>query len=60
MQTFCFDLMLAEISLKIGRGPGFLIPDSHLFNGVDERQVARALQLGAERAEAAGLQYTSL
>lgn len=57
MQIFCFDLMLTEISLKKGRGPGFLVHDSHLFDGVDERQVAKALQLGAERAEAAGFQY---
>jgi uncharacterized protein YydD (DUF2326 family) len=57
MQLFCFDLMLTEISLKNGRGPGFLIHDSHLFDGVDERQVAKALQLGAERAEALGFQY---
>ncbi|MBB5753032.1 ABC-three component system protein [Prosthecomicrobium pneumaticum] len=57
MQIFCFDLMLTEISLKNGRGPGFLIHDSHLFDGVDERQVAKALQLGAERAEVAGFQY---
>lgn len=57
MQIFCFDLMLAEISTRQGRGPGFLIHDSHLFDGVDERQVAKALQLGAERAERAGFQY---
>src|SRR3546814_11699951 len=57
MQIFCFDLMLTEISRKQGRGPGFLLPDSHLFDGVDERPVAKALQLGAERAEAAGFQY---
>ncbi|TIN73699.1 MAG: DUF2326 domain-containing protein [Mesorhizobium sp.] len=57
MQIFCFDLMLTEISLRLGRGPGFLLHDSHLFDGVDERQVAKALQLGAERAEAAGFQY---
>ena len=57
MQIFCFDLMLTEISLSNGHGPGFLIHDSHLFDGVDERQVAKALQLGAERAKAAGFQY---
>ncbi len=57
MQIFCFDLMLTEISLRHGRGPRFLIHDSHLFDGVDERQVAKALQLGADRAEAAGFQY---
>ncbi|MBF0383466.1 MAG: DUF2326 domain-containing protein [Magnetococcales bacterium] len=57
MQIFCFDLMLTELSLKQGRGPGFLIHDSHLFDGVDPRQVAKALQLGADRAEAHGYQY---
>ena len=57
IQIFCFDLMLTEICNKQGRGPGFLIHDSHLFDGVDERQVAKALQLGAERAEASGFQY---
>ena len=57
MQIFCFDLMLAELGMRRGRWPGFLIHDSHLFDGVDERQVAKALQLGAERAEAGGFQY---
>ncbi len=57
MQVFCFDMMLTEIGLQRNHGPGFLIHDSHLFDGVDERQIAKALQLGAERAEAAGFQY---
>jgi uncharacterized protein YydD (DUF2326 family) len=57
MQIFCFDLMLAELNVRRGRGPGFLVHDSHLFDGVDERQVAKALQLGADRAKNAGFQY---
>ena len=57
IQIFCFDLMLTELSARHGQSPGFLIHDSHLFDGVDERQVAKALQLGAERAEASGFQY---
>ena len=57
MQIFCFDMMLTEIGMERGRWPGFLIHDSHLFDGVDERQVAKALQLGAERAERQGFQY---
>ena len=57
MQIFCFDLMLTEICTRHQRWPGFLIHDSHLFDGVDERQVAKALQLGAERAKAIGFQY---
>ncbi len=57
MQIFCFDLMMMELSSNRGRSPGFLIHDSHLFDGVDERQVAKALQMGAERAENGGFQY---
>ena len=57
MQIFCFDLMLAKLTAKRGIGPGFLIHDSHLFDGVDERQVAKALQLGANHAERVGFQY---
>ena len=57
MQIFCFDFMLTEICARRKRWPGFLIHDSHLFDGVDERQVAKALQLGAERAEVGGFQY---
>jgi uncharacterized protein YydD (DUF2326 family) len=57
MQVFCFDLMLADLATRRGLGPGFLIHDSHLFDGVDERQVAKALQLGADHAAKAGFQY---
>ncbi len=38
-------------------GPGFLVHDSHLFDGVDERQVATALRLGAKIAEEENFQY---
>ncbi len=57
MQVFCLDLMLMELQAERGASPGFLIHDSHLFDGVDERQVARALQLGAQRAKEFGFQY---
>ena len=57
MQIFCFDLMLMELSIHHKMGPKFLIHDSHIFDGVDERQIAKALQLGAERAERLGFQY---
>lgn len=57
MQIFCFDLMLAELGTRRAQWPGFLIHDSHLFDGVDERQIAKALQIGAQRADAAGFQY---
>jgi uncharacterized protein YydD (DUF2326 family) len=57
MQIFCFDLMLADLATRRGIGPGFLLHDSHLFDGVDERQVAKALQLGADHAAEVGFQY---
>jgi len=57
MQVFCFDLLLMDLWTRRGLGPGFLIHDSHLFDGVDGRQVGKALRLGAERAEALGFQY---
>jgi uncharacterized protein YydD (DUF2326 family) len=57
MQIFCFDLMLADLATRRGMGPGFLVHDSHLFDGVDERQIAKALQLGANHAKAVGYQY---
>lgn len=57
MQVFCFDLMLMKLCAKRGIGPGFLVHDSHLFDGVDERQIATALHVGSSNAEELGYQY---
>ena len=57
MQIFCFDMMLMRLCMKRKIGPGFLIHDSHLFDGVDGRQVAKALEVGAKTAEEFGFQY---
>jgi uncharacterized protein YydD (DUF2326 family) len=57
MQIFCFDMMLMRLCAKRQMGPGFLIHDSHLFDGVDGRQVISALRLGAEISEELGFQY---
>lgn len=57
MQIFCFDLMLMRLCAKRGIGTGFLIHDSHLFDGVDGRQVISALKVGSETAEELGFQY---
>ena len=57
MQIFCFDMMLMKLCAERGIGPGILFHDSHLFDGVDERQVAKALQIGADNAQALGFQY---
>lgn len=57
MQIFCFDMMLMRLCAKRQIGPGFLIHDSHLFDGVDGRQVISALRLGSEIAKELGFQY---
>lgn len=57
MQIFCFDMMLMRLCAKRSIGIGFLIHDSHLFDGVDGRQVISALKVGAESAEELDFQY---
>jgi uncharacterized protein YydD (DUF2326 family) len=57
MQIFCFDMMLMLLCAERKAGPGFLVHDSHLFDGVDERQVGKALALGAALADKHGFQY---
>ncbi len=57
MVIFCFDLTCAVLAHRNGRGPDFLVHDSHLFDGVDERQVAEALKLAERVAGEEGLQY---
>lgn len=57
MQVFCFDMLMMHMCQRQGIGPGFLVHDSHIFDGVDERQVARALELGADWAKNLGFQY---
>jgi len=57
MQIFCFDMMLMRLCTSRKLGPGFLIHDSHLFDGVDGRQLISALKVGAETAQELGFQY---
>ena len=57
MQIFCFDMMLMQLWTERGLGTGFLVHDSHLFDGVDERQIATALEVGATTAKKFGFQY---
>lgn len=57
MEIFCFDLALLKVVTAHRGGPGFLMHDSHLFDGVDERQIAGALLLGLEATQGQGLQY---
>ena len=55
--VFCYDLTLAKIWSKREHSPGFLIHDSKIFEGVDERQRAGALQLARKTSEKEGFQY---
>ncbi|MFD3686144.1 ABC-three component system protein [Nocardiopsis sp. NPDC058631] len=57
MKLFCFDLTWAVIAHRAGRGPDFLVHDSKLYDGVDERQVARALELADRVTRDEGMQY---
>jgi uncharacterized protein YydD (DUF2326 family) len=57
MKIFCFDLTLMQLWGQKTPSPGFLIHDSLLYDGVDERQKALALDLAAREAERLGWQY---
>ncbi|MBF0135680.1 MAG: DUF2326 domain-containing protein [Magnetococcus sp. DMHC-1] len=57
MKIFCYDLMLARLWAEQSVSPRVLIHDSMIFDGVDERQRARALELAAQESEAHGFQY---
>ena len=60
MVIFCFDLTIAVLAHRAGRAPDFLVHDSHLFDGVDERQIARALTLAREVMAEEGMQYIAM
>ncbi len=57
MKIFCYDIMINQLETKKGHKPGFLIHDSTLFDGVDERQVAKALELAEQESIDKGFQY---
>ena len=60
MQIFCFDLMMAQLMNEREIGPGFLIHDSHMFDGVDARQISRALSVAQQKSAELGLQYITM
>lgn len=57
MKIFCYDLMLISFARQRGLGIDFLIHDSTIFDGVDPRQRAHALELAAEMSARYGFQY---
>ena len=60
MKVFCYDMVLAELGRARERYPDFLVHDSTIFDGVDERQVARALMLAQLKSSELGFQYICL
>ena len=60
MKVFCYDLMLAQIWGRKTPSPRMLIHDSTIFDGVDERQVALALELACHEAQTKNFQYICL
>ena len=57
MEIFCFDMMVQRMCKRQQMGTGFVVHDSHLFDGVDSRQTGRALILGARYAAQNSFQY---
>ncbi|MBZ9770686.1 DUF2326 domain-containing protein [Mesorhizobium sp. CA6] len=58
MKLFCFDTALLRIAFdRFAPGPRMLVHDSHLFDGVDSRQVAQALVYGMGIAREVSGQY---
>jgi len=57
MKIFCYDLMLARIWAEHDPSPRLLIHDSTIFDGVDERQRALALELAFQESKKFGFQY---
>jgi len=57
MKIFCFDLMLLQLAQKIPGRVDFLVHDSILYDGVDSRQRALALEQAAKITDESGTQY---
>ena len=57
MQIYCFDMTMITILKERGENIDFLIHDSHLFEAVDSRQVAKALEIGKKLSEQYDFQY---
>ncbi len=58
MDIFCYDLMLIEMFRKnLPQGIDFLIHDSTLYDAVDSRQRAKAIELVAKKSVDCKFQY---
>lgn len=56
MKVFCYDLTFTQLQAKF-LSSCFLIHDSTVFDGVDERQFARALEYVSKKSAEFGFQY---
>ncbi|MFA7173535.1 MAG: ABC-three component system protein [Kiritimatiellia bacterium] len=56
-QIFCLDMLLTVMQSKREKSLGFLVHDSHLFDAMDERQIANAIEVGARLSQQYGFQY---
>lgn len=57
MKIFCFDLAIFEFCVRRNLSIDFLIHDSEMYDGVDSRQRAAALERAREVTEHTGTQY---
>lgn len=57
MKIFCYDLMAICFARTRGLGIDFLVHDSTIFDGVDPRQRAHAIELADEMSRKYGFQY---
>lgn len=57
MKVFCYDMTLVQLWTGTPSGPGFLVHDSTIFDGVDERQIANALRFAHEKTVEKKFQY---
>lgn len=57
MKIFCFDLLLLQTLCAKGGCIDFLLHDSVLYDGVDSRQKALAIELAARTTAECGAQY---
>lgn len=57
MKVFCYDMTIASLWADRSPSPKLLVHDSAIFDGVDERQRAIALELAAKEAAAKNYQY---
>lgn len=57
MAMFSYDMALTRTWQTHGRHPGFLLHDSLLYEGVDERQIALALRYARDFSLREGFQY---